>query len=215
MLLLSCSFGFCAGSLLGCACSLCLHCWVDTVFGPPFLCFVRFTLGFVTGPLFLFFIILADVFRHTVFLDFFLPWCPWCHPSLVCTLFFGDFLVLFFMQLYFREKEAKGFAEKCTSAKDEALAYDWRLYMSNNNDELKNEIMSEIDTPCIAYPKNTEMYMDLPKTFGRNPWRRTSLACQQVKAVHQRPCETLQPLPIPQWKWEYINCVMYTVGVDP
>ena len=30
------------------------------------------------------------------------------------------------------------------------------------------------------------------------------LACQQVKALHQRPYGRLQPLEIPEWKWEHI-----------
>ena len=30
------------------------------------------------------------------------------------------------------------------------------------------------------------------------------LVCQQLKAEHQKPSGTLQPLPIPKWKWELI-----------
>ena len=30
------------------------------------------------------------------------------------------------------------------------------------------------------------------------------LVCQQVKAEHQRPASLLQPLKIPQWKWEHV-----------
>jgi hypothetical protein len=29
--------------------------------------------------------------------------------------------------------------------------------------------------------------------------------CQQVKAEHQHPDDLLQPLPIPEWKWEIIS----------
>jgi hypothetical protein len=29
--------------------------------------------------------------------------------------------------------------------------------------------------------------------------------CQRVKAEHQRPAELLQPLKIPEWKWEEIR----------
>ena len=32
------------------------------------------------------------------------------------------------------------------------------------------------------------------------------LVCQQVKAEHQRPGGLLNPLPIPEWKWEHV-CV--------
>ena len=31
------------------------------------------------------------------------------------------------------------------------------------------------------------------------------LVCQQVKVKHQKPIETLQPLPILEWKWEHIT----------
>ena len=31
------------------------------------------------------------------------------------------------------------------------------------------------------------------------------LVCQQMKAKHQKPTETLQPLPISEWKWEHLT----------
>ena len=31
------------------------------------------------------------------------------------------------------------------------------------------------------------------------------LICQQIKVEHQRPAGTLQPLFIPEWKWERIT----------
>ena len=31
------------------------------------------------------------------------------------------------------------------------------------------------------------------------------LVCRQVKAEHQRPARFLQPLSIPEWKWEHIT----------
>ena len=38
------------------------------------------------------------------------------------------------------------------------------------------------------------------------------LVCQQVKAEHQRPPGTLQPLPILGWKWEHVT-MDFVVGL--
>ena len=38
------------------------------------------------------------------------------------------------------------------------------------------------------------------------------LVCQQVKAEHQKPIETLQPFPIPKWKWAHIT-MDFVVGL--
>ena len=46
----------------------------------------------------------------------------------------------------------------------------------------------------------------------------TCLTCQRVKAEHQKPSGLLQPLEIPEWKWEQITMdfvVGMTFGFSP
>ena len=38
------------------------------------------------------------------------------------------------------------------------------------------------------------------------------LTCQKIKALHQKSSGLLQPLPIPEWKWEHI-CMDFVIGL--
>ena len=56
------------------------------------------------------------------------------------------------------------------------------------------------------------MYQDIKKQFWWNAMQREiaqyvakCLVCQQIKIEHQRTAGLLQPLPIPEWKWEHIT----------
>ena len=63
------------------------------------------------------------------------------------------------------------------------------------------------------------MYQDLKKNFwwpdmkkDIADWVSKCLTCQKVKTKHQRPSGLIQPLEIPEWKWE--NIVMdFVVGL--
>ncbi|KAL6332469.1 hypothetical protein AAG906_008497 [Vitis piasezkii] len=62
------------------------------------------------------------------------------------------------------------------------------------------------------HPGGTKMYKDLRQNYWWSGMKRDiaqfvaqCLVCQQVKAEHQRPAGSLQPLAIPEWKWEYIT----------
>ncbi|KAL5579092.1 hypothetical protein UlMin_011534 [Ulmus minor] len=68
-----------------------------------------------------------------------------------------------------------------------------------NNLDLKREIMSEAhNTPYSVHPWGTK-FRDVAEYVQH------CLTCQQVKAEHQRPSSLLQPLMIPEWKWEHIS----------
>jgi hypothetical protein len=56
------------------------------------------------------------------------------------------------------------------------------------------------------------MYQDVRRNFWWTRMKREILkyvsecgTCQRVKANHLKVSGTLQPLPIPSWKWEDIN----------
>ena len=61
------------------------------------------------------------------------------------------------------------------------------------------------------HPGSTKMYQDLKEKFWWSGLKRDvakyvsiCLTCQRVKAEHQRPGGVLQPIQIPEWKWEDI-----------
>ncbi|CAL2271224.1 unnamed protein product [Prunus armeniaca] len=96
---------------------------------------------------------------------------------------------------------------------DGVLVTGARLCVPSKNDELKREIMEEAH--CSAYTMrsgSTKMYRtlwayyswphmkgDIAKYVSR------CLICQQVKAERHKPSGLMQPLLIPEWKWERIT----------
>src|SRR3954471_23689923 len=79
--------------------------------------------------------------------------------------------------------------------------------------ELKEVILKEAhDTLYSIHPRGTKMYQDLKEQFWWNKMKReigSYIAkcdiCQRVKAGHQRPTGLLQPLQIPEWKWDSVG----------
>jgi hypothetical protein len=85
--------------------------------------------------------------------------------------------------------------------------------------ELHCQIMDEAH--CLRYsihPRANKMYQDL-KNFWWTRMKREIVkyvsecdTCRRVKANHLRPARNLQPLNIPEWKWENI-CMDFIVGL--
>ena len=76
----------------------------------------------------------------------------------------------------------------------------------------KRILIEAHDTPYTAHPGATKMYQDLKKGYWWPGMKKDivefvakCLICQQVKVEHQRPSGLLQPLSIPEWKWESIS----------
>jgi hypothetical protein len=82
-----------------------------------------------------------------------------------------------------------------------------------NVPELRKEILEEShNSPYVMHPGITKMYRTLKETYWWSGMKRdvanyvaTCEVCQRVKAEHQCPIGMLQPLPIPQWKWEHVT----------
>ncbi|KAJ8761423.1 hypothetical protein K2173_001554 [Erythroxylum novogranatense] len=86
-------------------------------------------------------------------------------------------------------------------------------FMYSNDKAVKDEIMDEAhNAPYSMHPGSTRMYRDLKEHFWWKGMKRDvaeyvsrCLVCQQVKAEHQAPSGMLQPLSIPEWKWQRIT----------
>ena len=78
--------------------------------------------------------------------------------------------------------------------------------------QVKEELLQEAhQSNFTIHPGSTKMYRDLRRMFWWHGMKKEiaryvskCLICQQVKIEHQKPGGLLQPLPIPEWKWENI-----------
>jgi len=84
-----------------------------------------------------------------------------------------------------------------------------------NEEELKQQILTEAHTtPYSIHPGGTNLYKDLQEKNWLHGMKRDIavfvIRCdsyQRIKAEHQRPAGLLQPLRVPEWKWD-------TIGMD-
>jgi hypothetical protein len=79
--------------------------------------------------------------------------------------------------------------------------------------QLRKQILDEAHLSKFSiHPCSTKMYQDLRQHFWWTRMKREIAkyvsecdTCQRVKASHLKASGTLQPLPIPSWKWEDIS----------
>eukprot|EP00253_Pinus_taeda_P026738 PITA_26738 len=87
-----------------------------------------------------------------------------------------------------------------------------RLYVPNQNG-IRNLIMDEFHVSHYAgHPGYQKMITAIRKEYFWPGMKKDiveylsrCLECQQIKAEHQHPAGLLQPLPVPEWKWEIIS----------
>ena len=92
------------------------------------------------------------------------------------------------------------------------LLYESKLCVPNDMDLRKKILYESHNTVFTMHPGGNKMYQEMKQYYW---WRGMKsdiseyvskcLTCQQVKAEHQVPSGLLNPLPIPQWKWDNIT----------
>jgi hypothetical protein len=107
-------------------------------------------------------------------------------------------------------KEGKA---QCFSIDDQGVVFFGKRIMVPKDHELRRLILDEAHNSQLSiHPDNTKMYQDLKQRFWWTRMKREIApyvaecdVCQRVKAEHLKLAGTLQPLPIPSWKWEVIG----------
>eukprot|EP00253_Pinus_taeda_P027064 PITA_27064 len=92
------------------------------------------------------------------------------------------------------------------------LYYKERIYIPNHA-EIKEKILNEHHkSPYEGHPGYQKLITAVRKECYWPGMKKEvmdylarCIVCQQVKAEHQHPAGLLQPLPIPEWKWEVIT----------
>ena len=110
------------------------------------------------------------------------------------------------------EDVKKGSKPDFVLSDDGVLRFRTRLCVPDDGD-LRREFLEEAHCSRLAiHPGGAKMYKDLRQNYWWSGMKRDivqflaqCLVCQQVKAEHQRPAGFLQPLSIPEWKWEHIT----------
>ena len=110
---------------------------------------------------------------------------------------------------------AEGKPSFFTIADDGALYFKGRLVvpcLKKNLDKTKRVMQEAHDTPLSIHPGSTKMYQDIRQRFWWSNMKQDIARyvaecddCRRIKAEHQRPAGTLQPISIPEWKWDHVE----------
>src|SRR4051812_19438892 len=111
-----------------------------------------------------------------------------------------------------KEKMSNGKAKGFREDEHGTLWFEDRIYVPNDPEVRKLILQEAHDSPYSIHPRNTKMYLDLKDTFWWTGMKRDIAeyvavcdVCQRVKVEHQKPAGLLQPLPIPEWKWDKLG----------
>jgi hypothetical protein len=112
------------------------------------------------------------------------------------------------LQQHERPQTEKGYA----LGTDGLLLYKNRVYVPNDR-ELKLAILKEMHNVAYAGHPGYQKTVAAIKSHYFWPGMKKEIAeyiarcmeCQKVKAEHRHPAGLLQPLPIPEWKWDVVT----------
>ena len=110
----------------------------------------------------------------------------------------------------FVNKAIRGKSNVWSLGNQNELRYRDRLYVPT---EMREEVLKELhNSPLAVHPGGNKMYRDVRRTFWWPSLKRSiahfvakCFTCQQVKGERKKPGGELQPLGIPNWKWEDIS----------
>src|SRR3954447_13970828 len=102
---------------------------------------------------------------------------------------------------------------KCFSIDSKGTIFFENRLVVHKNRDLRQLILKEAhDTPLSIHPGSAKMYRDLRQRFWWTRMKRDIArfvaecdVCRRIKAEHERHAGTLQPLPIPEWKWDKVS----------
>jgi hypothetical protein len=111
-----------------------------------------------------------------------------------------------------RDALKEGKANDFSEDEQGTIWFEKQVCVANDSDVRKIIFREAHETSYSIHPGNTNMYMDLKERFWWNNIKRDIAeyiakcdVCNRVKAEHQKPAGLLQPLIVPDWKWDQIG----------
>ena len=108
---------------------------------------------------------------------------------------------------------------KFTVNENGVLYYKDRVCVPDDNNLRKATLKEAHNGSFAIHPGSIKMYQDLKMSFWWSGMKRDvsefvtkCLVCQRVKVEHQVPLRLLQPIRIPEWKWDRIT-MDFVVGL--
>jgi hypothetical protein len=111
-----------------------------------------------------------------------------------------------------RDTMERGKAPDFTKDDQGTIWFKKRICVPDVEDLRKTILREAHDSAYSIHPVSTKMYQDLKQRYWWHGMKRDVAAhvalcdtCHRVKAEHQKPARLLQPLKVPEWKWEEIG----------